>query len=335
MGSASCLLNYIINEGMDMDTSQLKKRFGYGLGFGFLVLIGLSIWGDYRDLQANLSRFQWGLLPLILFCTLIGYSLRFLKWEIYLRTLEIRMPLRESLTIFLSGLSMAITPGKAGELLKSWFLKRLENVEFSRTAPIVVAERVTDLVAMLLLASWGLSRYDSGKWLLLITGLALLFFVVIIQFRGLCQRLLNGLRNRFKQRKWVDRMEHFYHSSFTLFRFSIFSLTSLISFISWAFECLAFYFIFKGLGLHHTLVDAIYIFSFSSIAGAVSMLPGGLGIAETSMAGLLMGIGFEKGQALVATLLGRFATLWFGVFVGLLVWVLWGNRLYQKGRREP
>jgi len=317
-----------------MDTSQLKKRFGYGLAFGFLVIAGLSIWGDFRDLQANLTQFHWGMLPLILFCTLIGYSLRFLKWEIYLRTLDIRMPLRESLTVFLSGLSMAITPGKAGELLKSWFLKRLENVEFSRTAPIVVAERVTDLVAMLLLASWGLSRYTEGKWLLLITGVVLLLFIITLQFRGFCQRLLDGLRKGLKKEKWADRIEHFYNSSFSLFRFPVFTLTSLISFISWAFECLSFYLIFKGLGLQYLFIDAIYIFSFSSIAGAVSMLPGGLGVAETSMAALLMGIGFETGQALVATLLGRFATLWFGVIIGLLVWALWGNRLYQKGRGE-
>jgi len=313
-----------------MNTSQLKKRFGYGLAFGFLVIAGLSMWGDFRDLQANLTRFHWGMLPLILFCTLIGYGLRFLKWEIYLRTLDIRMPLRESLIVFLSGLSMAITPGKAGELLKSWFLKRLENVEFSRTAPIVVAERVTDLVAMLLLASWGLSRYSEGKWLLVLTGSLLLLFIVTLQFRGFCKRLLNGL----KKGKWVDRIEHFYNSSFHLFRFPVFTLTSLISFLSWAFECFSFYLIFKGLGLQHAFIDAVYIFSFSSIAGAVSMLPGGLGVAETSMAALLMGIGFENGQALVATLLGRFATLWFGVIVGLVVWALWGNRLYQREKGE-
>lgn len=317
-----------------MDTYQLKKRFGFGLALGFLVLAGVWMWGDARELQANLTRFHWGLVPLILLCTLIGYGFRFLKWEIYLRSIGIRMSITESLIVFLSGLSMAITPGKAGELLKSWFLKRLEKVEFSRTAPVVVAERVTDLVAMLLLASWGLSRYSEGKWLLLITGLVVLLFIVTLQFRGFCQRVLEAMRKRMKKRTAIDRIQHFYNSSFSLFQFRVFALTSLISLLSWGFECLSFYLIFIGLDAQHTFTDAVYIFSFSSIAGAVSMLPGGLGVAETSMAGLLMGIGFEKGQALVATLFGRFATLWFGVIVGLIVWGLWGNALYQRGRRE-
>ncbi|RKD22071.1 hypothetical protein BEP19_13445 [Ammoniphilus oxalaticus] len=318
-----------------MDTTRLKKRFGYGLAFGFLVIVGFSIWGDFRQLQDQLIQFQWGLLPLIFLCTLLGYALRFVKWELYLRTLQIRLTIRESAVVFLSGLAMTITPGKAGELLKASFLQRLKNTPFERAAPIVVAERVTDLVAMLLLAGWGLTRFSEGIWLLVLTSIVLLSGMIILQFRGLCQRLMDRLRKMLKSKgHWVDRIERFYDSSFVLFRFSTFALTSLISVISWLFECLAFHLIFSGLGLTQPFVDAVYIFSFSTIAGAVSMLPGGLGIAETSMVRLLIGIGVESGEALVATLFGRFATLWFGVFLGIVVWFGWGNRLIQKKGEE-
>jgi uncharacterized protein (TIRG00374 family) len=71
-----------------------------------------------------------------------------------------------------------------------------------------------------------------------------------------------------------------------------------------------------------TLSMAVFVLSFSTVIGAISALPGGLGAAEVSIAAmltLLMGLPAE--DAASATLLIRFATLWFGVSLGLCVWV--------------
>jgi uncharacterized membrane protein YbhN (UPF0104 family) len=66
---------------------------------------------------------------------------------------------------------------------------------------------------------------------------------------------------------------------------------------------------------------AVFILSFSTVIGAVSALPGGLGAAEASIAGMLtLLMSLPKGIATAATLLIRFATLWFGVGIGLVVW---------------
>jgi len=51
-------------------------------------------------------------------------------------------------------------------------------------------------------------------------------------------------------------------------------------------------------------------------------LPGGLGVAEASIAGMLLLLvddpAMTRGVAVAATLLIRFATLWFAVFLGVL-----------------
>ena len=46
------------------------------------------------------------------------------------------------------------------------------------------------------------------------------------------------------------------------------------------------------------------------------MLPGGLGITEGSMTGLLMKTAMPRFHAVASTLLFRLCTLWFGVMVG-------------------
>src|SRR5687767_4028377 len=128
---------------------------------------------------AVLRGFQWWLLPFILLFTLFNYVLRFYKWDVYLRLIGATgVPKRDSLLIFLSGMAMAMTPGKVGELLKSYLLKQVRGTPIAASAPIVMAERLTDGVAMLVLASVGLVMFNYGTAILV--GIAL--FVVAFLF---------------------------------------------------------------------------------------------------------------------------------------------------------
>ena len=61
-----------------------------------------------------------------------------------------------------------------------------------------------------------------------------------------------------------------------------------------------------------------FVYAFASLAGAVSMLPGGLGVAEGSLTGLLAGLGTPLPEAAAATLLVRAATLWLAVAIGVV-----------------
>ena len=89
-------------------------------------------------------------------------------------------------------------------------------------------------------------------------------------------------------------------------------------------EGVGFYLILIGLGISpgwQVLSIAIFVLAFSTIVGAVSTLPAGLGVAEVSIAGMLiLLLGLKADIAATATLLIRFATLWFSVGLGLLVW---------------
>jgi len=92
-----------------------------------------------------------------------------------------------------------------------------------------------------------------------------------------------------------------------------------LSAVSWLCECLAAYVCVRGLRLGLSLADTIAVFSLGSLAGALSFLPGGLGVAETSMTGLIRVLGdVPKAAAAAATVLIRLATLWFAVAVGLV-----------------
>jgi glycosyltransferase 2 family protein len=106
-----------------------------------------------------------------------------------------------------------------------------------------------------------------------------------------------------------------------------------LSAVSWFFECLAAYVCVRGLRLDLSLVDTVVVFSLGSLAGALSFLPGGLGVAEGSMTGLIQVLGdVPKAAAVAATVLIRLATLWFAVALGLVGLVVeeWQYRLQRR-----
>jgi hypothetical protein len=70
-------------------------------------------------------------------------------------------------------------------------------------------------------------------------------------------------------------------------------------------------------------------------ASIARTLPGGLGAAKISLAGMLaLIVGLPREMAASAALLIRFFTLWFGVTLGFLVLALYRQRLFASQRTD-
>jgi glycosyltransferase 2 family protein len=307
-------------------TRKIRTGIVFSLALAFVVMVAIAFYADLPQMVTALINFRWEFLPLILGLTLFNYFWRFLKWQYYLSRLEINIHWLKSLLIFLSGLSMAITPGKVGELLKSYLLKSSTGTPVSRTSPIIIAERLTDGIAMIGLAITGLILYRF-HWELLLALFILGFTVIlVIQNRRLSLALL-GFGERLPVVSRIAHLIHtFYESSYALFQWRPLLLAILIGLISWSGECAALFFVYAGLGIAFSLdlfIKSMFILAVSSLVGSASGLPGGLGTADGSMLGLThLLITPSKAIAGAATLLIRLCTLWFGLGLGIIALIL-------------
>jgi uncharacterized protein (TIRG00374 family) len=85
------------------------------------------------------------------------------------------------------------------------------------------------------------------------------------------------------------------------------------------------------------LWQAMFMLAAATIIGAVSGLPGGLGAAEFTVAGLVQVfvLGYEDaGYAGTVTILIRLSTLWFAVLLGLLASFIFRRRLFPRHIRS-
>ncbi|MBC8076878.1 MAG: flippase-like domain-containing protein [Chloroflexales bacterium] len=317
-----------------MSLSGLRGKILASVLLGLAVVVALSLLADVRQVGAGFERFAWGAVPAILGCTVLNYALRWAKWDYYLRRLGLGggVSRGDSALIFSAGLIMSITPGKVGEVFKSFLLRRVNGTPATVSAPIVLAERVTDGLAMLLLMALGLSLYPPVRPLFWALLGATLLGVIVAQNRPLCERILGWVARLPLGAKLAPRLLALYASTAQLLHWRILLVSTLLSFVSWGFECVAMYFVLTGMGIAGTpllLLQATFIFAASTLLGLVSFLPGGLGASEASSAGLLvLLVGMDAGAASAATLIIRFCTLWFGVLLGMAA-LAWFGRRYK------
>jgi uncharacterized protein (TIRG00374 family) len=99
-----------------------------------------------------------------------------------------------------------------------------------------------------------------------------------------------------------------------------------LSVVAWGTQVVAFYLVLVGLQADaggETFMKASFILPISTLAAALLLLPGGLGVAETGIASLtesLLDVG--RSVASAATLLIRLSTLWFAVVLGLVAYFI-------------
>lgn len=311
---------------------DVRRRLTAGLAFGFVILLGLMLVGDARQVFGRLAGFNWALAPLVLGCTLFNYALRFLKWHFYLSQIGVGdLSRADSLRLFVAGFPLAVTPGKIGEVLKAVWLKHKTGAPVLRGTAVVLAERISDGLAVLALSALGVLAYPRYAPAF---GVALGVLIAVVLASQIRPVALAGLRLAGRipgVRRFAGGLRELYEGSYAVFRPRSTLVAVALGSVSWLGEGIGFYLILLGLGVSagwETAGRAVFILSFATVVGAASTLPGGLGAAEGTIAGMLVTIlALPASTAAAATLLIRFATLWFGVGLGLIVWARWPQLL--------
>lgn len=285
--------------------------------FGVLVYGVFVVSSGYREISAGLERFAWSSFFLALGLASLNYGFRFLKWQYYLRVIGVReVRTVDSLLVFLSGFVLTVTPGKVGEVFKSAVLNETHGIAPERTAPIVIAERLTDVIGIVVLILLGSTSFRGGLlWAGLGLGSVGLGLGCILWQKPvlwLLDRAATGwLRGVVpKLRTAWDQLRLLASPRALLW-------PSLLSVVAWALEGVALYVLVRGFGAELPVTLACFFYATATLAGALTPLPGGLGVTEALIQQQLVRLaGLGASTATASMLLVRLATLWWAVAVG-------------------
>jgi len=306
---------------------RLKKNLVLALGLGVAVYLLLAVVSGLDDLGDAFATFSWSLLPAIFGLVASSYVVRFFRWAYYLRLLKVAMPPRINVAIFAAGLSMTISPGKFGEVLKSVFIRQVNGTPVARTAPAVLAERATDATGMIVWGFVGALAFSFGPESLLLFLAVTAAGIAILRSRRLSLLAEKMLRKLPLLHRLAPHLRDFHGASNELLAAWPLVVGTAISFSSWGIEILAVYLCAVGMGVETPFLVVVFIFVVGSLGGALTMLPGGIGAAEAGMAGMFGTVaGLSAGISVALTFVIRVATLWFATLIGI-VGLLFTRRL--------
>ena len=303
-----------------IQSSLLTVVLAVALYFGFTI---------YSGSDAVLSAFialSWQLWLSILALSLLNYLLRYWRWHGYIKQAgNIRISHAHHLAIYLSGFALTMTPGKAGEAMRSLYLKQ-QGVDHQRTLAALFVERIMDLLAMLILAVFGLSLLEADQGNLAALFAAFLVIVCILAVKLPWQYILE--QDWFKQLPQKPQelgrfLANLLENANALLSTKHFIAGLSIGLLAWGVEGYGLYLVMQDyqgavFSLQH-LANGVAVYSLAVLLGAIAFLPGGLGGTEAAMVFMLNKLGFDIASATAITLICRIATLWFAVILGMIV----------------
>lgn len=295
---------------------KIKKNIFVTIFFTIVLYVGLTFYSSIDIVVDSLQKFEWAYLPIILSVIYITFLLKFLKWQYYLSIIGIKIKLSTSFHIFMSSLTMSVTPGKIGELIKPYLIKENNGTAMSKTIPIVFAERVTEFFSLLLIVILGIKIFELDfRLIFLLLGVFIAMFYIVMN-----RRAQEYLVNKFEKYKFMKRFTNpiriSLNNSKTLFQVKPFLLMFLLSIVIWLVEAFGFYLVMVGFGISLPHFFSFFTYLFSVFAGSIAVIPAGLGITDGSITYLLGREGIPNDIAISAALISRITTLWFSLIVG-------------------
>lgn len=296
---------------------RFRRWLAWGVAAAALMYVGYSAWVGLDAVADALGRFSWVYYIPAILLTLLNYALRFWKWHYLLGRLGVRIPWKEDAGIFGSGLAMVLSPGKVGELLKPWLVRERTGTPMVQTIPALITERLTDGIAVLVLAAISVSTYAGDQARLVFVPIALTVAgLAVLSSQGVSLGILNALAKIPLFERVAVRLIEMYTAMRICLAPVPLVVTVLVSMVAWGGECVGYWLVLKGFGASPTLGVSTFLYAFATVTGGAS--PGGLGIADGVLVELpkRLVIGLDPGSALASALLIRLATLWLGVVIG-------------------
>ena len=274
---------------------------------------------DFGIITEKIANFKINYLPLILLFVGVSWIPLIIRWQFLLKTCEIDIPLTKSIAVFLSGLAFEITPGQIGVLMKSQILKISSNIPRTKTVPIVIVEKVYDLIGAILASAMGIIILGLDFYLIIIAILVLTIVFFIIYYRPASKLFLKRITKTKYFSKYVENISEFDKTVQKSTNVKVATICILLAVTYWFIVSTAVYYTLIGFDINILdYLKVLSIYAISILLGAISFIPGGVGITEGALAGLFTLEGIDVSTALILSVIIRIFVLWYSVSIGFI-----------------
>jgi len=304
-----------------MGFSLISKNNTLLIVFAFIILYAFFFMIiDFGNFSYQLSNINFVYVIPILILGVVAMVIRAIRQKLFFDSLDLKMSIKKNIIIYFSGLSMTTTPGGLGQSIKSYFLKNKYNHPYTKTLTVTLIERYYELLGAVSLIAIVLLLRESFEGILVVSILfpILLLVLAIAKNKRLFLKMISIIPKKGVLKKIEANHVEFFKNIQILTNKRTFFLGWGLGFVSWLFIAFAFYLSFLAFDLPHSFLDSTIINFVPGIIGVMSLLPGGIGLTEFGMLGLLLKSGIDISVSSALILFIRFTTMWTYTIIGII-----------------
>jgi uncharacterized membrane protein YbhN (UPF0104 family) len=286
------------------------------------VYLGALTWVDARGGLLQTIPELLGVLGVLVFAAAVSWIARFCRWHWLMRRTGLSPPWPRAFLAYLAGFSFTATPGKVGELIRIRYFEPL-GAPARLVIGLFVYERCLDLLVVLFLAMLALNHFERF-WPAAAFALLVVAAVMAAVYRPQLIRPLAGGLARLRLRRLASGMSLLSEGISGARRWLTWTdlcLSLAWGLIAWGVIALSFCWLLGRLGGSAgelPMLTALAIYPLSMLAGAASMIPGGLGSTEAVIIALLVLNEVPVETATLAAVGARLSSLWAAILFGLV-----------------
>lgn len=303
---------------MPLSTANVLKYAPLVLGISILCIGSFFVpWDEVLPYFSRLSTTSYAATIVL---GVAYYFARIIRYHYMLGVLDAPRSFKQTIIAYFVAQPISLLP--AGEMYRIVALKEHVNVPTSKGASIVFIQSLTESIALVTLALLGALYLNQNA--LVILGLLLLYGVIFV---GIRSRRTADKSHRLLNRFPFITLARPRFLSFVKKNKTLLSGQSLIAlfasgFLSSLFAIVLLFIIANDLDIPLNLTEATIAFTLPTVLQNVTFLPGGIGVNEQGMVGILVFLGSTLPAAVALTLIMRFVTLVLGVILGLFSFLI-------------
>ncbi|MBI2085054.1 MAG: flippase-like domain-containing protein [Candidatus Aenigmarchaeota archaeon] len=258
---------------------------------------------------------------------------KIIRWKIILESIKIKLSAAQVAGPYTASLFVSnITPGRVGEPIRSYYLKKSLGHPIANTLPSVLLERLLDISTLMFFYLSGLVLlYSIVDKILAAAALVVAFAVGSVIFfagnkkllRATFDKIYNLLEFIPKIRELAKRAEKLpekFHAGFVLASKSKHvPKLILITLFTWVMEFFIVKLSFLSIGVDMGFLIIASVCSIATVIGLLTFLPGNIGSFEATAALLFTQVvpGMDLATATSGVIIYRISSLWFALLLSL------------------
>jgi uncharacterized protein (TIRG00374 family) len=309
--------------------SSVRHVLTAALGLG--TIAGVILFLNPSHVGAALTHFNLILIAPILLLSLLVYVLQGIRWHFLLRDVGTHLHLRDTILVNLAGQTItAIVP--LGDLTRAAFASTAGGTDFGIVAATVTVQELSYTLLLILSALPAILTlgYGLAAVIPIVIGIALIVTVLTVS-RVFC--LVHSLLARIPfLNKLLPAIDELQQETVKLLHRPDALALSILDAARVAVAVTLFWLMLVALEPGRAgWWQAAFVLALSTIGGAVSLIPGGVGANEASVAALLIFLGFDSGVAGAAAVIQRSVVTLLSLGLGAAAYAAIHKRLNLGG----